>query len=354
MMICKLDHEYVLNHCTKQLSRAAAWPGPCEDPASYRARISEAWRFPIIGLMRDASDDTDELNLVTFVYKVAPGNQTQVQVLGTFASLCEPVALEAVLFEGEDTGYRAASIAVPRAEMHTYRYCIDGRYFPDPINPQTVELDNGRPWSRFFTDAYLQPIVLEAWEFRLLYRLIERILPFRCQDSENFLDRYYSRLNREQRKSDMPKAYRLDHSVGEVNAIDKLLAREEAHRLIDYRICLRQIDRALRKQNPFVEPCELPAEDYAQLFEALAAGKPNDNSIPGWDYRQYENPSYFLYLLRRHAVTAAFSHPKYGGNVGAARWAQLSARYVDSATGNTLFDWGSALEPPLGSCPYYR
>lgn len=354
MTICNLDHEYVLNHCTKQLMRAAPWPEPDEDATMYRAGISEAWRFPIIGLMRDACDQDDEPNLVTFVYRVAPGDRTRIQVLGTFASLCEPIPLQRVLFEGEDTGYRAVSVAVPRAQTHTYRYCVDGRYVLDPINPQIVKFEDGRLWSRFFTDAYLQPLALETWELRLLYRLIEQLLPFRCNESENFLNRYYFGLSREQRKSDMPKAYRLDHSVGEVNAIDKLLAREEAHRLLDYRICLGQIDRVLRMQNSFVDPCELPAEDYVQLYEALAASRPNDHSIPGWDYRQYENPAFFLYLLRRHAVTAAFSHPKYGGNVGAARWAYLSARYVDSAAGSTLFDWSSALELPLGNCPYYK
>jgi Gluconate 2-dehydrogenase subunit 3 len=354
VIICKLDHEYVLNNCTRHLMRAAAWPEPGRDATNYPDGISEAWRFPVIGLMRDASDHADELNLVTFVYKGTPGNRTQVQVLGSFASLCEPIPLEPVLFEGEDTGYRAVSVAVPRAQAHTYRYSIDGRYILDPINPQIVELEDGRRWSRFFTDAYLQPLVLEPWELRLLYRLIEQILPFRCQESENFLKRYYFGLNREQCKSEMPKVYRLNHSVGEVNAIDKLLAREEAHRLADYRICLKQIDRVLRLQNPLVEACELPAEDYVQLFEALAASKPNDHSIPGWDYLQYDNPAYFLYLLRRHAVTAAFSHPKYGGNVGAARWNYLSERYFDRLDGGTLFDWSSAMERPLGNCPYYK
>jgi hypothetical protein len=71
---------------------------------------------------------------------------------------------------------------------------------------------------------------------RILYRLIDQILPFRSGDAENFLKRYYFGLNREQRKAELPKAFRLDESVGEVNAIDKLLARDEAHRLVDYRI----------------------------------------------------------------------------------------------------------------------
>jgi hypothetical protein len=86
----------------------------------------------------------------------------------------------------------------------------------------------------------------------------------------------------------------------------------------------------------------------------MAAAKPGDNSIPGWDYGAYNNPAIFLYLLRRHAVTAAFSHPKYAGNVGAAGWAYLAERYTDPKTGKTLFDWPPALEKPVGTSDYYR
>ena len=48
---------------------------------------------------------------------------------------------------------------------------------------------------------------------------------------------------------------------------------------------------------------------------------------------QYSDPRKFLYILRRHAVTAAFSHPKYGGNVGTAGWAYLAEQYPNPATG---------------------
>jgi hypothetical protein len=64
----------------------------------------------------------------------------------------------------------------------------------------------------------------------------------------------------------------------EVNAIDKLLAREEAHRVIHYRLRLKQIDQALRKQNPFVDPYDMPAEEYVQLYEAMAASRQGNNS----------------------------------------------------------------------------
>jgi hypothetical protein len=246
--------EYVLNHCTKQINRGSF-------AAGQAASISDAWRFPIVGLLREYEAILPNANLVTFVYRLDPGDERPVQILGTFATLYQPIPLKRVSFQGEDTGYRALSFVVPESQVHTYKYYVDGKYVLDPINPQRVQLANGRPWSRFFTDGYLQPLILELWELRLLYRLIEQILPFRSAEAENFLNRYYFGLNRDQRKNDMSKEYRLDSSVGEVNAIDKLLAREEAHRLTDYRLSLRQIDRALRKQNPFIDPYEMPAEN---------------------------------------------------------------------------------------------
>jgi hypothetical protein len=344
--------EYVLNCCTKYLSRAGAPPEPGDEnaAAAFRAQIAEAWRFPIIGFVREKRpDDAPPVNLVTFVYKTPPGDARPVAILGTFGTLYEPIPLQPVKFDGEDTGYRSVSVLVPQSELHTYKYLIDGKFVLDPINPQITRLTNGRSWSRFFTDGYLQPIILEPWELRILYRLIDQILPFRSGDAENFLKRYYFGLNREQRKADMPKAFRLDGSVGEVNAIDKLLARDEAHRLADYRICLRQIDRVLRRQNPVVEPYETSAEDFIELYDKMA----NGDRIVGWNYDEYGNPAYFLYLLRRHAVTTAFSHPRYAGNVGAAGWAYLENKYSDS-NNRTLFDWSAALEKPLGTNPYYR
>lgn len=343
--------EYVLNHCTKHLSRSGDPPEPGDEAAAtaFRARIAEAWRFPVIGFVREnRPDDAPPVNLVTFVYKARPGDSRPVAVLGTFGTLYEPIPLKPVAFGGEDTGYRSLSVEVPVAELHTYKYLVDGRFVLDPINPQRKRFANGREWSRFFTDGFLQPIILEPWELRILYRLIDQILPFRSGDAENFLKRYYFGLNREQRKAELPKAFRLDESVGEVNAIDKLLARDEAHRLTDYRICLKQIDRALRTQNPFVEPYEMPAQEFIDLYDKMANGA----TIAGWDYGAYADPKYFLYLLRRHAVTTAFSHPRYAGNVGAAGWAYLEFRYADPSK-KTLFDWRAALEKPLGNNPYY-
>jgi hypothetical protein len=132
-----------------------------------------------------------------------------------------------------------------------------------------------------------------------------------------------------------------DQSVGVVNFIDKLLAKEENHHLIDYKICLDLINRLLRQRNPFIEPEKMSKEMYIELYNQMASG-----TVPGWNYGRYGNPRYFLQLLRRHSYTGAFSHPKYGGNVGATGWAYLASRYP--------FQWQKALEPPLGINADYR
>jgi hypothetical protein len=350
--------EYVLNCCTKWLCRSGD-PPPSGDEAAaaaFRGQVAEAWRFPVIGLVRDTGvANVDSSNLVTFVYKTKPKDPTPITVLGTFHNLYDPLTLKPVLFQGEeDTGYRALSVLVPTSELHTYKFRVGNRYVLDPINPQRVQMDNGQLWSRFFTDGYLQPIILELWELRLLYRLVEQILPFRTAEADNFLRRYYYSLDSAAKATNGAKAFRLDDSVGEVNGIDKLLAREEAHRLADYRICLRQIVSALREINPFMDPYEMPAQNYIDLYNAMAASTPDNRSVKGWDYSAYDNPAFFIYLLRRHAVTTAFSHPKYAGNVGAAGWGYLAEKYRDKATGETLFDWRPALETPLGTSSYYR
>jgi hypothetical protein len=90
---------------------------------------------------------------------------------------------------------------------------------------------------------------MERWELDLLYRLSAEILPFQTADSTNFLARFYDYLDRTNRENLYANIYRLDDSVGEVNFIDNILAREERHRLVDYKICLRIIDRVLRQRS---------------------------------------------------------------------------------------------------------
>ena len=120
------------------------------------------------------------------------------------------------------------------------------------------------------------------------------------------------------------------------------------HHLIDYRICLELIDGLLRARNPFVSPEQMPMQMYVDLYDQMAG-----NDVPGWDTARYRDPRYFLQLLRRHTLTGAFAHPRYGGNAAGSGWAYLGDRYRGQG-GGTLFDWRRSLEPPLGNDPAYR
>lgn len=343
------DDLYVLNFCAKHLARANLDPRHAYDvdTPSEIARISEAWRFPIIDGFFDAESGTlsGAANRATFVFVARDSLPERVGVVGTFSDLYDPLPLGRI----PDTPYFALTALVPRGEVHTYKLIVDGQALLDPINPQRTTLDNGETWSRFFTEACTTPLVLESWEWRILERLTRHILPFRTEEAENFLARFYEGLDRGSRAARYRAAYRFDESVGVVNFIDKLLAREEMHHRIDYAICLELIDRVMRTKNPFVEPYQMTVEEYVELYEQLGRGQ-----VPHWDYGRYNNPRYFLKLLRRHSLTGAFSHPKYGGNAGAAAWAWLSERYRDETTGETLFEWMRALEAPLGTSPAYR
>jgi hypothetical protein len=344
------DDIYVLNHTTKYLARDNT-----DERHNYgqfsagdpRARICENWRFPVIDGHYDPVDPAESFNWneVTFVYSFAKGTAPQsVSVVGTFAPLYEPVELRQI----PDMPFFAVTVLVPKGEVHTYRFLVDGQSQLDPVNPQRVTLDNGREWSRFFTHGCTERLSFEPWEMDILSRLTDHILPFRTREGERFLAQYYESLDRASRESQYPGAYRFDESVGIANFIDKLVAREENHHLIDYKICLGLINRLLRQRNPYVAPRNMSMDMYVELYQQMASG-----SIPGWNYGEYQNPRYFLQLLRRHAITGAFAHPKYCGNAGASGWAYLGERYRDEQ-GNTLFDWRRNLEKPLGTNDFYR
>jgi len=352
--IVQTDDLYVLNQCTKFLARSNTDPrhnfGQLTDD-DPRSRIAEAWRFPIIDSYSDGKDFVKSYssNLVTFVYQ-QQGNTPpkDVSIIGTFANLFEPISLKSVKFLGEETGYYALSIVVPKAQFHTYKFIVDGQAILDPINPQRAQLDNGQFWSRFFTQLCTEPLSFEDWEFEILTRLVDHILPFRTAEGENFLNRQYNYLGKQDKEVQYAFAYRLDQSVGAVNYIDNILAREENHNVTDYKICLGQMDRILRQRNPYINPQDVSKELYIDLYNEMA-----NNQVNGWNYQQYQDPRYFLQLLRRHTYTGAFSHPKYGGNVGGTGWAYLAERYTDEK-GETLFNWRKAIEQPLGINRDYR
>lgn len=349
LKILEKHEQYVLNLCTKYLARDNSEPrhnfGQFSDE-DLRSRICESWRFPIIDSYSDGIDfeASYAFNKVTFVYLHQSSTlPKEVSVIGTFANLYEPIPLQPVEFQGEKTGYYALTVVVPKGEFHTYKFIVDGEPILDPINPQRAMLDNSKTWSRFFTQLCSEPLSFESWGFLILDRLVDHILPFRTAEGKNFLERFYFALEKQDKTNQYPHAYRLEESVGVVNFIDKLLAKEEHHNLIDYKICLDLIDRILRQRNPYIEPRFMPREMYVELYEQMAA-----NNVPQWDYNQYNNPRYFLQLLRRHTFTGAFSHPKWGGNAGAVCWAYLSEKYRDESTGETLFNWRKGIEKPWG------
>src|SRR5690554_1590484 len=124
------DSTYVLNHCARSLARDNG-----DDRHSYgqfqpgdpRAAIGEAWRFPIIDSFRDPDADPDDgsrLNLVTFVcVNRAAALGGTIGVIGSFASVIEPIPLKQV----EDSDYWTVSVAVPKGEVHYYRFMAGGR-----------------------------------------------------------------------------------------------------------------------------------------------------------------------------------------------------------------------------------
>lgn len=354
------DSTYVLNYCTRSLardnndSRHDYGQFASGDP---RASIAESWRFPIIDSYFDgvSVDDSQRFNIVTFVYPNREGVPVDaISVVGTFADLCTPVPLRQV----DDSIFWSATVVVPKGQYHRYRILLGSRGVLDPVNPQQMTLADGTQWSRFFTDYCTDILCFERWEVSLLERLTTHILPFRTTEGQRFLNIYYNNVDRESKVTQYAKAYRLDQPVGVVNFIDKILARQESHRLIDYKICLEQIDRVLRLRDPYQDPERMPAQLYAELYDQMSSG----GFLAGWDYSRYGNPRFFLQLLRRHTHTGAFSHPKHGGNAAGAGWAYLANNLIDPATGRlpdqltapAYFDWRRGLEPPLGRNAEYR
>lgn len=342
------DDRYILNYCAKHLARDIDEPRHhynhlyAED--EKRSRILEPWRFPVVDSYNDGGDAAEnyDWNEVTFVYDARDRTPmpSSISVVGTFGNLFESIPLQPVRFLDEETGYFSITVVVPKGEVHTYHFWVDGVFELDSINPQQVILDNGKTRSQFFTQFCIERVTFERWEADILGRLVETILPFQTAEGETFLEGYYQRLANGAIDRPLRHTYRVDQSIGAVNFIDKVLAREESHHLIDYRICLHECDRLLRQRNPFREPNVMAREMYGELHEEMA-----DGAVNGWDYERYDNPTFFLQLVRRHAYTGAFAHPKYGGNAGAAGWAYLAER--------SPFEWHNAIEPPLGASADY-
>jgi hypothetical protein len=336
------DDQYVLNHCTRFLARDATQPrhnfGQYSD-GDPRAAICEAWRFPVVDAYYDGSsaETSYAFNCVTFVYDGRASKPGSVSVVGTFGDLYQPLPLRQVRVLGGGSDLWTCAVRVAKGQVHTYVFIVDGRRELDPVNPQLQMADNGRPWSRFFTDDCQVPLVLSHRERELLGRLVSHLLPFRLPENSRMIREVYDRLDADARRQQFPMAYRLDEEVGVVNYIDKVIARPEQHNADDYHTCLGMIDRLLRARKGGLDPLLLSVDVYAALYDEMAT-----DHVEGWDADRYHSPAFFLLLLRRHAMTGAFVHPKAGGNSGTAGWSYLESRYTDEATGQTLFDWRRA------------
>jgi len=341
MSIIQKSSEYIYNNCSKYFLRAKV-----ADSTDPSFSFPDNWRFPIIDCHRLNGDESEYfMNEITFIYIETDTNKAaDVSIIGTFSNLYEPIPLNRV----ENSIYYSLTYLIPKGEIHYYQFLVDGKYILDPVNPQTFTMNDGVQWSRFFTQSCTTPVSFERWELIILDRLTDHILPFRTTDARIFMNDYFNNAMPDVDKKRISfKAYLLDQSVGVVNYIDKIVAREEYHRLADYKICLEIIDSLLRKRNPYLEPLEMPREMFVSLYKEMGTG-----DVPGWDYNRYNSPSFFLKILRRHTLTGAFSHPKYGGNAECAAWEFLSQRYKDSH-GETLFNWKLALERPIGESDEY-
>lgn len=341
--------EHIYDITTKYLARdSGEWALPSGETRRHdylggrapgeAGRHSEAWRFPFVEAHYQADESREEnalWNEVTFVYASSP---TQPLPAVTVVGLPEPTLREVTLPQIENSIYRAATVLLRAGRVYDYQLVIGGVPQPDPINPQRRTLPNGEEVSTFFTLGCFAPVILEPWERSLIARLTQHILPFNSREEELF----QLRPGSGSAKSLSAQLHKFDHGIGVANYIDKLLAREERHHLVSYKSCLAQINRILRTREPFLEPRDIPEQTYVTLYRQMASG----NTVPDWNYQLYDNPGYFLFLLRRHVWTGAFSHPKYGGNANGFGWLWLSDQFP--------FAYESALETPLGTNASYR
>lgn len=341
-----LDSGYVANHAARYLARDSAdtrhsFFGHLEN--SPRARFSDGWRFPIVDGFREANEPSASLdwNRVTFVFRAEDPGQPplSVAVVGSFSPGFKPVAMQRV----EQTRYWAVTLLLPTCRVFRYQFLVDGQFVTDGVNTKLVLDDALREWSFFWTHYCQQLVTFETWEATLLRRLTNHILPFNSRAARDFLQK----LDASKLGGSAGRLYRLDLAVGVVNFIDKLVAGPELHQRFAYKTCLAQINKVLRRRNPYFEPRDMDEQFYIDLYDALAK-----NNVPEWDTSVYNDPSYFLKLLRRHTVMGAFSHPKYGGNVGAAAWDYLAERFTNPQ-GESAFKWGQAIEQPWGTSTEY-
>ena len=308
-------------------------------------RFADGWRFPCMEL--DLSGPKPR-NLVTFVYRSESlaAIPAKVSVVGNFEGGYRTIPLQRV---GE-TIYFAVTLPFPFGACYRYLYNVDGVLQMDPVNPQEEKDLDGRVWSRFFCWYCKKRLALNDTQWALLRRFTQHILPFRTEAANEFL----ANMGGAEDQPPPRTLDALDEQVGVVNGIDKILACQERHLLLDYQICLEQVEMVLRRRNRYEEPAMGNDVSFAGkrdsdgnivvkgLYREMA-----ENSVPEWNHSRYESPAYFLQMVRRHTIIAAFGHPRYGGNVELGAWRFLEEHFKDDA-GDTCFDYRAFAEKYLG------
>ncbi len=318
-----IDHQYILNLSGKITGRSNT-------------------PFPIVDTFLD-TEKNSFFNQVTFVYYSEQTNNAQDKIaiflIGNFDSLHTKRKLHQIIFNNELTRFYAITLKLPVKKRYHYQFLIDDSHIIDPLNTLTKQLDNNVIWSEFFTESIKSNIILEEWEAQILRRLISYILPFKTNEFKTFVKNHQGQF------SELTKSLisQISYDIGCVNFIDKLISRDELHHIINYKLCLKEIKRILFALNTFQEPKEMDEYFYQRIYQIMSQ---NDFTI--WNKATYENPSYFIMVLRRHIITAAFSHPKHGGNTDALGWQFLDSLLRNNNHDGAGFDWQQALEKPLG------
>ena len=181
----------------------------------------------------------------------------------------------------------------------------------------------------------------------ILARLTNEILPFTSDDAQRFMDLYYFTADKRARETEFHQAFRLEQPIGAVNFIDKLVAREERHRLGDYKICLKLIDDVLRRRFPGLAPAEVSKDAYQDLYQQMA----NERWMVGTRASTAARTSSFNCC----AATPTPVHSRIRNTAAMpARRAGRGSR-TDSAApkDESCFNWQRAIEPPLGASADY-
>lgn len=251
-------------------------------PTDRRADIPDCWKVPLIGSSPTGGNPQE--NHVIFLFdSLSFSAPLQVTLCGTFGpdGWQDHIPLRPLLYQGQTTGILWTTLDLPKSRLYHYGFTVNDQFIADPINPQRDTRDSGLACSRFFTEGYRAPLVLNAVERRLLDRLSRYLLPFRT-------------------------ATDAEVSVGTVQFIDHWLAREEWYYLPDYQTGLAAIDHFLARSDSGIPSWQATSAVFRTLFQQMA-----EDTVTDW--RAPFQASAFLRLLKRHVWCGAFATAAVGG-----------------------------------------